>query len=128
MTRSNSTRTTLFITVAVLALSLSPALLRADEGCSGLFAVLRAATGDTLVEAVRRGDLKCINRLQWVSDRPLQIAVSRESNIVTVANSIPEAMAHYDGSPNAGIKQLFLYLRMAKDIHYWCLTRRTLRW
>lgn len=125
MTRSNSTRTTLLTAVAIFALLQSPTLVRADEDCSGLYAFLRSATGDTLVQAVRRGDLGCLSELEWVSDLPLQIAVSLESNVLTVANSIPEAMAGYTGSRNEGIKQLFLYLRMAKDIHYWCLRRRS---
>ena len=125
MTRSNSTRTTLLIAAAIFALLQSPAQVRASEGCFGLYATLRTATGDTLVEAVRRGDLGCLSELEWISAPSLQIAVSRESNVLTVANSIPEAMAGYTGSRNEGIKQLFLYLRMAKDIHYWCLTRRS---
>ena len=119
-----SSRIRLPIVVAVLALSQSSAPVRAQEGCSDLYAIFRSATGDMLVEAVRGGDLGCIYQLQWVSDRPLQIAVSLESNVLTVANSIPEAMADYDGSRNTGVKQLFLYLRMVQDIHYWCLTRR----
>ncbi|MDE2757835.1 MAG: GEVED domain-containing protein [Acidobacteriota bacterium] len=118
-------RVALLIAVTVLALSQSDALVRASDGCSDLFARLRGATGDSLVEAVRGGSLACLNNLQWVSDRPLQIAVSRQSNVLTVANSIPEAMADYDGSGHAGVRQLFLYLRMVQDIHYWCLTRRS---
>ena len=123
MTRSISTRTTLLIAVAIFALSQSPTLVRADEGCSGLYATLRRATGDTLVEAVRSGDLGCLNQLRHVSDPPLQIAVSRKSNLITVANSIPDAMADYTGSGNDGVQRLFVYLRAAEWIHFYCLDR-----
>ncbi len=121
----SSRRVALCIVVAVVALAQAPSLAAADEACSDFYATLRTATGDTLVEAVRSGSLRCLADLEWVSDAPLQIAVSMESNVVTVANSIPEAMAVYTGSPNDGIKQLFLYLGMAQDIHYWCRTRRS---
>ena len=122
---TQSSRVILSMVVAVLVLSQSPALVRADEGCAELYAVLRSATGDALVQAVQRGDLGCLRFLERVSDRPLQIAVSLESNVLTVANSIPEAMTDYDASQNTGVEQLFLYLRMARDIHLWCLTRRS---
>ncbi len=118
-----SSRTTLAAVVAILALSLSPPGPRAEEGCSDLYTVLRSATGDTLVEAVRRGDLGCLHGLRRVSDTPLRIAVSRESNLVTVANSIPKAMADYTGSDKEGIRQLFVYLLVAEWIHYHCLDR-----
>ena len=118
-------RVTLLITVVFVALSQSPAQIGADEGCSGLYAALRSATGDRLVEVVRRGDLRCLDRLRSDLDPPLQIAVSRESNVVTVANSIPEAMADYTGSGNEGVHQLFLYLRAAEYIHYYCLLDRS---
>ena len=118
-------RAALRIVFAVLVLAQAPSLVKADEACSDLYAILRSAAGETLVEAVRSGSLECISELEWVSDGPLQIAVSLESNVLTVANSIPEAMADYTGSRNKGIKQLFRYLRIARDIHYWCLTRRS---
>ncbi len=118
-------RVTLLIAVAFVALSQSPVRVRASDGCFDLYATLRSATGDTLVEAVRGGDLGCLDRLRSDLDPPLQIAVSRESNLVTVANSIPEAMADYTGSGNEGVHQLFLYLRAAEYIHYYCLLDRS---
>lgn len=117
-------RVMLSIAVGVLALSQSPAQARADEGCAGLYAALRSATGETLVEAVRGGDLRCLDQLRSDLDPPLQIAVSLEANVVTVANSIPEAMADYTGSGNEGVHQLFLYLRAAEYIHFYCLLDR----
>ncbi len=118
-----SRRVRLLIAVAIFALSQWRALVRANEGCSDFYATLRSATGDGLVESVRRGDLGCLNQLRHVSDPPLQIAVSRESNLITVANSIPDAMADYTGSENDGVQQLLIYLQAAEWIHFYCLDR-----
>ena len=116
-------RVTLLITVALVALSQSPAQVRASDGCFGLYATLRSATGDALVEAVRGGDLRCLDQLRSDLDPTLQIAVSREANVITVANSIPEAMADYTGKGNDGVEQLFVYLLAAEWIHFYCLDR-----
>ena len=116
-------RIPLLIVVVVFALSQSPPLAKANEGCSDFYATLRNATGDGLVESVRRGNLGCLNQLRHVSDPPLQIAVSRESNLITVANSIPDAMADYTGSENDGVQQMFVYLQAAEWIHFYCLDR-----
>lgn len=93
--------------------------------CEELHSRLRDAMGDELVALVRGGDLYCIDELQWIDDTSVQIAVSREQNAITVAEAVPLVMENYDGSGGDGIKQMFLFLRMAKDLHYWCRTRRT---
>ncbi len=120
-----SSRVILSMVIAIFALSQWPALVRANEGCSDFYATLRSATSDTLVEVVRRGDLRCLDRLRSDLDPPLQIAVSLESNLLTVANSIPRAMANYTGVGNDGVHQLFLYLRAAEYIHFYCLLDRS---
>ena len=95
-----------------------------DDGCESLYANLRNATGDALIELVRRADPRCIHQLEWTEDRLLQIEISRQANVITVADEIPQLMQNYDGSHSSGILALFRYLIAAKDIHYWCLTLR----
>lgn len=96
-----------------------------DASCSNLYDDLMETTGDELVELVRHADIDCISDLQWMGDRPLlQIAVSREENVIAVGNGIQRTMQDYDGSSRGGIKTLFNFLRMVKDIHYWCMIRR----
>ena len=93
--------------------------------CLELHRRLSDAEGDELVALVRGGYLSCITDLQWTDDTSVQIAVSREQNAITVAEAVPLVMENYNGSGGDGIKQMFLFLRMVKDIHYWCRTRRT---
>ena len=93
--------------------------------CAELYSGLRVATGGDLVALVRGGDPFCIWDLQWITDRPLQIIVSREDNALTIANTVRQLMKNYDGSSEDGLEQAFLYLLIVRDIHYWCLTRRT---
>ena len=73
---------------------------------------------------VRGGDLSCISDLQWTNNTSVQIAVSREENAITVAEAVPLVMQIYTGTGAGRIKQMFLFLRMVKDIHYWCRTQR----
>ena len=92
--------------------------------CEQLYRRLSDAEGAELVALVRGGNLRCITDLQWTEDRSLQVAVSREQNAVTVAEAVPLVMENYDGAGAHGVKQMFLYLRMVKDIHFWCRTRK----
>ena len=96
-----------------------------DDDCSDLYDALMEITGDKLVELVRHANLKCISDLEWMGERPLlQIAVSREENAIAVGDGIQRAMQDYDGSSRGGIKTLFNFLRVVKDIRYWCTIRR----
>lgn len=91
--------------------------------CEDLYSRLADAAGDNLVALVRGAQFECIRGLERVSDPPLQIAVSREANALTVAGVIPELIRTYDASPGDGLRQAFRYLIVVKDIHHWCLTR-----
>ena len=95
------------------------------DACTALYDALRTTTGEALVDLVRRADIRCISELEWVSDRALQVAVSREANIVAVANGIVRVLPEYAGTYRGGMKTLFNFLRMVADIHHWCLVRRS---
>ena len=69
-----------------------------------------------------QADEYCIVELEWVDDSYLQLEVSKESNILAIANAIPSVVQDYDESLESGIRSLFRYLVAAKDIHHWCLT------
>ena len=96
--------------------------------CQDLYAAIRTVTGAALVTTLRQATEYCISRLEWIGAQPeVQIAASAERNVIDVANAIPDLMGRYGGSDQAKreISNLFLYLRMAKDIHYWCRTWAT---
>ena len=93
--------------------------------CGDLYADLMDAAGDELVELVRHADVDCIADLERVDDPPLQIAVSREANVVAIGNGVASVMEDYDGTYREGVKTLFTYLRVVADIHHRCLERRT---
>lgn len=93
--------------------------------CGELYRRLRDAEGQDLVALVRGGNLICVSDLQWTEDRSLQVIVSREQNAITVAEAVPLVMETYTGRGGQGIKQMFLYLKVVKDIHYWCRTRKS---
>ncbi len=67
-----------------------------DHPCREWYAELLDATGDTFVELIRNGSLECIDDLEWISDAPVQIQVSREENIIAVARAVPEPVRAYD--------------------------------
>ena len=95
------------------------------EACTALYDALRTTTGDALVDLVRRADIDCISDLEWLSDGALLVTVSREANVVAVANGIVRVLPEYAGTYRSGMKTLFNFLRMIADIHYWCLVRRS---
>ena len=99
--------------------------VQSGDACVSFFAALPNTTGDALVDLVRRTDIYCVSELEWTSDRAAQIATVREENVVAVGNGAARVLRDYDGSRRQGIKNLFNFLRMARDIHYWCLERRT---
>ena len=109
----------------ILAKSDTAASASSNTACGEIHAALLDATGNELVALVQQADIVCISNLQWATDPALQIAVSREANVIAIGNGIPGVMRNYDGTFRDGIKTLFNFLRMVKDIHYWCLTRRT---
>lgn len=99
--------------------------IQSGDPCASFLAALPGTTGDALVDLVRSADIYCVSGLEWTSDRAAQIATVREESVVAVGNGIARVMRDYDGTRRQGIKTLFNFLRMARDIHYWCLERRT---
>ena len=98
------------------------------DACDDLYLLIATESGDALVSALRNADPFCIAELEWVGDLPeVQFAVSSQGHVVDVAGAIPGLMSSYaDGDrPKQEIHALFLYLRMARDIHFWCRERRT---
>ena len=96
-----------------------------SDNCADLYDALMESTGDELVAIIRYADIGCVSELEYMGDRPLlQIAVSREVNVIAVSDGIQRVMRDYDGSFRDGIKTLFNFLRMVKDIHFWCMIRR----
>lgn len=99
-----------------------------QSACDEYYASLLRSSGSALVERIRFGDQPCIDDLEWQgSNAPLQIHVSREDNVIAVATAVADLVDTYDGSKRQGLKQLFSYLNVAKDIHDWCRTRRRCR-
>ena len=96
-----------------------------DHPCAELYTVLLGAKGWDLVELVMQADTECIADLEWVSDGPLQISVSQEANVITIANAIVSILENEFEPAAEEIERMYLYLTQVKDIHYWCLTRRS---
>lgn len=96
-----------------------------DHPCAELYTVLLGAKGWGLVELVMQADTECIADLEWVSDGPLQISVSQEANVITIANAIVSILENEFEPAAEEIERMYLYLTQVKDIHYWCLTRRS---
>lgn len=93
--------------------------------CREFYDDLLTTTGNELVDLIRHADISCVSDLERVPNPPLQIAVSREANIIAVGNGTAEVLEDYDGTSRNGVKTLFNFLRIAKEIHYWCRVRRT---
>lgn len=95
--------------------------------CPQFYSELIDAEGDALVTLLGRVDQDCILDLEWLSDQPLvQIAASRESNVISVANAITGQINDQDQNTSLrDARNLFEYLVQAKDIHNWCLAARS---
>ena len=101
----------------------SPASRVMDDHCQGFYDALPGIGADELVDLVRTTAIECIRELQWGPSATIQSAAARVGNVVAAAEAIPDALGAYDGGFGAGVRRLFVFLRMVEDIRHWCLVR-----